>query len=529
MVEIVRIHENMVDTPSAEIVGAKAANIVRMAKLGVPVPPAFVLPIELCRPVVAGDEIADCELRDALEEGIGFLEEITDRKFGDGRNPLLVSVRSGAARSMPGMLETVLDVGCSHTALRGLIRVTGNPRFAWDCRRRFLESYSETVLNLGPDILRRVCDDMLRAERAETEQDLDCEALERLVADIERCLDERDLDVPEKPNRQLLDAARAVYLSWGSERASTYRRLSGLEDLEGTAVTVQAMVFGNRGLRSGSGVAFSRDPSTGERKPIIEMLVDAQGEDVVAGRFTPHDENAIELINPELAQKLREVLSKLEGEFTDVQDIEFTVEDGTLWLLQTRSAKRTPTAELKIAVDLVTEGVIGEAEALKRVARLSLDSIGTTHFEGEEAAVSCGIGAAAGVATGRAVFESGRTEQFMQSGEPVILVRPDISTSDIAGFVAASGILTAAGGRTAHAALVARQLGKACVVGCSALVIDTISRRARLGERLIAEGDWISIDGGTGDIFLGRRKIGTVRPERDLAQIATWRARIAAE
>ena len=529
MVEIVRIHSGMPDTLAPEIVGAKAANISHMAKLGIPVPPAFVLPIQLCADIIKGDSAADLDLKSGLAEGIEFLEEQTGLKFGDGRRPLLVSVRSGAARSMPGMLDTVLDVGCTMAAAHGLIRMTGNPRFAWDCRRRFIESYGEIVLGLDASIFKRVCDEMLRTERANDERDLDSEALERMVDDFERVLEEDDIEIPDSPEKQLRNAARAVYRSWVSERAVTYRRLSGLDALAGTAVTVQAMVFGNRNLSSGAGVAFSRNPSNGDPEPVVEVLIDAQGEDIVAGRQTPDDEKAVENLNSAVARQIRETLSQLERHFADVQDIEFTIDDGKLWLLQTRAAKRTPLAECKFAVDLVHEGLVSKSVALKRLASLNFDQLGASKFDGDDVAVTRGIGASTGVAVGRVAFDSLNAERISRGGESVILVRPDISTSDISGFSVAAGILTAAGGRTAHAALVARQLGKACVVGCNALAIEPGQPRARLAEAIISEGDWISIDGNSGDVFLGRRPIVIVRPEEELREIESWRGFIAAE
>jgi len=523
MVRIVRIVDGMAEMPSPEHIGAKAANIAHIARLGIPVPPAFVIPIELCMRVIQGDADTDRVLRDALEEGIGFLEETTALKFGGNRAPLLVSVRSGAARSMPGMLDTVLDVGCCIAATRGLIRRTGNPRFAWDCRRRFIESYCETVSGMDRAALQRVRLAFLRTEQADFERDIDCEAMERLAGALERLADDGDVEIPESPFKQLHEAARAVYRSWISDRAVTYRRLSGLDDLAGTAVMVQAMVFGNRGRMSGSGVAFSRDPSKGARDPVIEVLIDAQGEDVVSGRLTPDGEEAIEHLDGRLAIQLREILSRLEREFADVQDIEFTIEDGKLWILQTRNAKRTPMAELRFAVDLVKEGLISRETALSRLASINLDALKTTRFDNAGDAVAQGVGAGAGVASGRIAFDSAGAKRLSADGAPVILVRPDVSTADVAGFASSCGILTAAGGRTSHAALVARQLGIVCVVGCATLAMEPGITRARLGKVFVEEGDWLSIDGNGGDVYLGRHNIISVRPDEDLQEVESWR------
>ncbi|MDC7987908.1 PEP/pyruvate-binding domain-containing protein, partial [Rhodoplanes sp. TEM] len=352
----------------AEAIGAKAANLHRLMRLGAPVPPAFVLPIALCGAVLAGDPAAAAQVRAALREGIAFLEQATGRRFGDRRSPLLVSVRSGAARSMPGMLDTVLDVGATLTAVRGLVRATGNPRFAYDCRRRLLESYGETVLGVARTAFAARRAELMRGEGVATEDDLDGEALERLAAACEEVSSRAGAGVPDDPVAQLEAAAMAVFRSWTGDRAEAYRALEGLGDLRGVAVTVQAMVFGNRSLRSGAGVAFSRDPSTGAAAPVVEMLFAAQGEDVVSGRRTPQSGEAFAAALPEAAARLGDLLVRLEREFADVQDVEFTVEDGTLWILQTRAAKRTPAAALRFAVDFVRAGLIGPAEALRRLA-----------------------------------------------------------------------------------------------------------------------------------------------------------------
>ena len=339
---ITRIHVGSREQVAAEVVGAKAANLARVSSLGLPVPPAFVLPIELCAAIVDGDSLARQQLASGLAEGIEFLEEMTGRRFGDHRRPLLVSVRSGAARSMPGMLDTVLNVGCTPAAVHGLVRATGNPRFAFDCRRRFLESYGSVVLGVGTVTFKSELLSMLTAESCATEQALDGEALERLAASYQRVIEEESA-LADAPMEQLRWAAEAVYHSWASERATTYRKLAQFQDLRGTAVMVQAMVFGNSGqAASGAGVAFSRDPSTGADTPIIEIIFGAQGEDVVSGKQTPDTEDAILRTLPAVREQLRNALVRLEHEFADVQDVEFTIEDGKLWILQTRAAKRSP-------------------------------------------------------------------------------------------------------------------------------------------------------------------------------------------
>jgi pyruvate,orthophosphate dikinase len=519
--QIVRIGHGPTRQVSAETVGVKAANLARMAALGLPVPPAFVLPVELCAAIVAGDPDAERHLADGLREGIAFLESVSGKQFGDRRRPLLVSVRSGAAQSMPGMLDTVLDVGCTAAAVRGLVRMTGNPRFAWDCRQRLLEGYATIVVGSDPAPFTTRAREMMVEEGVDSGRELDGEGLERLAADYGVLL---GADAPpDDPMAQLTSAARAVYRSWMSERAQTYRRLQHLERLQGTAVTVQAMVFGNCGSSSAAGVAFSRDPSTGAAQPVIEVLFEAQGEDVVAGRHTPETEEALARALPAVAAQLRDILGQLEREFGDVQDVEFTIEDGRLYMLQTRTAKRTPRAALRIAIDLVHEGLITPAQALRRLDGIELDALSRQRLLDTHDPVARGVGASSGVACGRAAFDSAAAEQLTGCGDPVILVRPDTNTGDVAGFAVSAGIVTAVGGRTAHAALVARQMGKPCVVGCDRTVVDIARRRAQFATAAVAEGEWISIDGDSGDVYLGRREVVTERPEDELAEVERWR------
>ena len=521
--QIVRIGDGDHRPHSDQTIGAKAANLARMAALGLPVPPAFVLPVRLCAALAARDAQAERALQDGLKEGIAYLETVTGKRFGDRRRPLLVSVRSGAARSMPGMLDTVLDVGCTPAAVRGLVRTTGNPRFAWDCRRRFLEGYAETVLGLEPAPFVTRLADMVASEGVENDRDLDSEALERIAAADQTLIEEGDDGMPDDPMEQLVGAAHAVFRSWTSERAAIYRRLQNLDHLQGTAVTVQAMVFGNSGPSSGSGVAFSRDPSTGGAQPVIDVLFDAQGEDVVSGHRSPETEEALVRKLPAVATRLREILQRLEREFGDVQDVEFTIDDGRLWILQTRAAKRTPRAALKIAVDLVREGLITQSEALGRLEGLDSAALAETRLVDAIDPVLRGIGASAGIAAGRVAFDSESAKRLAGTGDPVILVRPDTSTADVAGFAVSAGILTAIGGRTAHAALVARQMAKPCVVGCIGLTVAVSTHSARLAGATIAEGDWISVDGHNGGIYLGRLETILVRPEAELAEVARWR------
>lgn len=521
---IVRIGGPATAQPSADLVGAKAANLARMAALGLPVPPAFVLPVDLCADIISGKTDAERDLREGLKAGIAYLEQATGKIFSDHRRPLLVSVRSGAARSMPGMLDTVLNVGCTSAAVHGLIRTTGRPRLAWDCRRRFIESFAETVLGVDPAPLAAHLAALVASEQVTSDRELDSEAMERLAADEQALVEAGTDGWLDDAEAQLEAAARAVYQSWMSDRAQTYRKLQDLDHLRGTAVTVQAMVFGNGGLASGAGVAFSRDPSTGTRQPMIDLVLDAQGEDVVSGRRTPDSEDTIARALPNLKTELGAVLQRLEQEFGDVQDVEFTVEDGKLWILQTRAAKRTPRAALRMAIDLTHEGLITPDEALARLAAIDLDALVETRLAAPADPAAHGIGASGGLAAGRVAFDAESAKRLAASGEPVILMRPDTSTADVAGFAVAAGIVTSVGARTSHAALVARQLGRPCVVGCDAVVVEPEADRARLGAGHIVGGDWVTIDGDEGVIYLGRLGIVTARPDAELAEITRWRS-----
>lgn len=511
-----------------EIAGSKAAELWCMSRLGLNVPPAFVLPTALCEPVNRQDPKALAALDRGLSDGIARLEETTGRRFGDERRPLLVSVRSGAAQSMPGMMSTILDVGLNEKSVRGLIGLTGNPRLAWDSYRRFIQMYSEVVDGVPAEAFEARLAAMIRSEDIPGESDLDPEALERLTREF-RDIAYRAIGraIPEAPMEQIRAAARAVYNSWESHRAIEYRRLNKLDRLAGTAVTVQAMIFGNGGGKSGAGVAFSRNPATGANGLYVDFLFDAQGEDVVAGRRIPGDAVMLAARLPEVAEELADGASRLEREFRDVQDIEFTVEDGRLFFLQTRSAKRTPRAALRILVDLVHEGLLDPATAAARAKEIDLDRVGIMRFADKAPAIAGAISASPGVATGRVAFDTARTKELAASNEPVILVRRDTSTEDVAGFAVASGILTASGGRTAHAAVVARQLGKVCLVGCRELKIHANGSGGEIGGHEIKDGDWISLDGETGEVTLGRRDIVVQMPQAELAEIDAWSRRSA--
>ncbi|MFC0219764.1 PEP/pyruvate-binding domain-containing protein [Pseudochelatococcus lubricantis] len=511
---------------SARDIGSKAAQLRLMSRLGLRVPPAFVLPTALCGPVNRSDEDALRQVRDALTMGIRFLEQETGRVFGDPRQPLLVSVRSGAERSMPGMMDTVLNVGLNEAAVYGLMRLYGDPRLAWDSLRRLQQGYGEVVAGIGAGVFEERLAVLVAEEGVAADADLDSESLERLALDYRRAMQGIGKPLPVDPAEQLERAALAVYRSWEAPKAREYRRLNHFEDLTGTAVTVQAMVFGNAGGASGAGVAFSRDPATGAPGVYADFLFDAQGEDVVSGRRLPGDLSLLERRLPHVARELVAGIAQLEAAQKDMQDVEFTVEEGVLYFLQTRAAKRTPRAALKVAVDLVEAKTLTPAEGRALLAGVDLDKIVLTRFAGEEAPAATGIPASPGTVAGRAAFDSETATRLAGQHEPVILIRHDIATDDVAGIAAASGTLTAAGNRTAHAAVVARQLGRACVVGCRALGFAEKDGRTSvtIGDHTVSSGDWLSIDGSSGAVYLGRREVVTVRPEAELAIVAGWGA-----
>jgi pyruvate,orthophosphate dikinase len=511
----------------ARHVGSKAAELARLSALRLPVPPAFVLPTSLCAGVIVGSDDAMKAMRKGVVAGVGWLEAATRRRLGDGRTPLFVSVRSGAEKSMPGMLDTVLNVGMNASSVHGLIRMTGNPRMAYDSYRRFIQSYAEVVAGAAPGSFAGLLAQMIAAEGAANEAELDSEALERLTDEFLALATHLGHAPPLDPSDQIADAAQAVYRSWESARAKEYRRLNSMTGLAGTAVTVQAMAFGNSGGDSGAGVAFSRDPATGAKELYVDFLADAQGEDIVSGRRSPSDAALLQKRMPEVARQLEEGARALEAACGDVQDIEFTVERGVLWFLQTRTAKRTPRAALKIAVDLVEEGVIGRSEALARVAEVDLAAARASRFAEPAEPAAKAVVASPGVACGRVCLTTGRAKETAARGEPAILVRRDTSTEDVAGFAVADGILTAVGGRTAHAAVVARQLGKVCLVGCRALAVDERQGSAVLGGKTIREGDWIALDGASGEISLGRRAI-VAEETPETAIVRQWREEAAA-
>jgi pyruvate,orthophosphate dikinase len=518
------------DTPApAEtllpIVGNKAFNLMRLAALGLPVPPGFVLSTDFCRAFIAAGYRLPAKMPELLAKEIRRVERASGLLFGDRHRPLLVSVRSGAAASMPGMMDTLLNIGLSDRTLPGFIGLTGNPRLAWDCYRRLIQSFAETVQGVAAAPFDAATAAALGHAGATSVSELDTLALRELVRSLlEVYADEAGGPFPQAPSEQLEAAVEAVFLSWKSPRAVEYRRLNGLDGLAGTAVTVQRMVFGNAGGRSGAGVGFTRDPATGEKRLYLDFAANAQGEDVVSGRYGLTRADGLERLMPPNYGELREVVRRLETAFLDVQDFEFTIENGKLFLLQTRRAKRTPWAALRIAIDLAEEGLIAPDRALAQLTAIDLDKLVRRRVRIGETPLARGVPASLGVASGPIALSSAAAEAFAKDGKTPILVREDTVTADIAGMAVAAGILTARGGRTSHAAVVARQLDKVCLVGCEALTVAGDEQSCRIAGDTLQQGDIVTLDGESGAIYRGEIAAIEERPIAALAKIAAWRA-----
>jgi pyruvate, orthophosphate dikinase len=513
--------------PAKESVGSKAHNLMRLAASGFPVPPAFVLGTDICRDYLRQGAAALTGLAEVLDGELRELGMRTGRRFGDAKRPLLVSVRSGAAISMPGMMETVLNVGLNETTLRALTRMTGNPRLGHDCRCRLIQQYGEVVHAIPPanfDARR----DALRSEYGVSDiGELDTSSLAAMAGAFGEVFEEATGQrFPNDPLLQLQAAIEAVFRSWVSPRAQSYRELNGISDDLGTAVTIQAMVFGNLGPASGSGVGFTRNPADGANAIYVDYLANAQGEDVVAGRRRAMDVIELERRAPHAYRVLGDARTVLEREFRDMEDFEFTVEEGGLFLLQTRSGNRTPLAALRIAHDLAQEGIVSRSEELARIAALDLDAIETVRLKpaAGQTAFARGTAASAGVAIGAAVFDPERVAAVKERGHAVVLIRESAETSDIAALSQAAALIAAEGARTSHAAVVARELDKVCIVGCERLVIDPSGQRARFGDETIEEGDVLTVDGATGDVHRGVVEVVRERPTALLAAVAAWRA-----
>jgi pyruvate, orthophosphate dikinase len=510
---------------STEIAGNKAANLSQLDRSALRVPPAIVLGTAFCEAYFEHDRHLAADFPQQLHGYIRQLEEVTGLRLG-GRLPLLVSVRSSPPVSMPGMLDTILNVGLTESTVHALVRRTGNSRMAWDAYRRLVRAFGETVFNTPSDAFDRLTTRYVSDGSVLDVRDLDPLALRSLARDSVDVL--RGLTgatVPADPLMQLVQAVEAVWRSWMSPRAQAYRRMNGVNATSGTAVLIQMMVFGNAGGSSGSGVGFTRNPTNGDDEPYVDFLFNAQGEDVVSGRQASTDVARLPKVLPAVHAELRRAKSRLESEFRDMQDFEFTVQDGCLYFLQTRAGKRTPWAALRIAIDLAAAGIIDQATALERVVAYDLEAIHRTRLQsdGGDAPIGTGVPAGLGVAVGTIALDSA-TAQRMSNDGSVILVRTDISPDDIAGLASAAGIITARGGRTSHAAVVARQMAKACVVGCSALHVDVERRCCSFGNHTLQEGAALTVDSDSGHVYAGRVPVLIERPIEALATIKNWRA-----
>ena len=517
------------DATMRDLLGGKGAGLAEMTNAGLPVPPGFTITTEACNDYFSAGERLPDGLWDDVLEAVREVERRAGKGFGDVQNPLLVSVRSGAKFSMPGMMDTVLNLGLNEQTLEGLIALTGNERFGWDAYRRFIQMFGRIVQGIDGERFDRALDEAKDRHGAKADTDLDAAAL-REVVDTYKGIVREDTgrDFPEDPNDQLDLAVKAVFASWFGKRAHDYRVFNKIPHDLGTAVNVVTMVFGNMGDDSGTGVAFTRDPSTGEKVLFGEYLTNAQGEDVVAGIRTPQRISHLEQEIPEAYAEFQRIAGRLERHYRDVQDMEFTIERGKLYMLQTRNAKRTAAAAVKVASDMVDEGIITRAEAVARVEPAQVDQLLRDQFDpaAKQSArrVTQGLNASPGAAVGKAVFDADTAVEWVQRGERVVLVRVETSPDDFHGMAVAQGILTARGGATSHAAVVARQIGKPCVAGCSELEVDYATRQASANGVTFTEGDPISVDGSTGELFVGALPTVSARFEEqpDLQRILGW-------
>ena len=496
------------DATMRNLLGGKGANLAEMTNIGLPVPQGFTITTEACTQYYEdGREIND-EIQGQINEYIEKMEEITGKKFGDKENPLLVSVRSGARASMPGMMDTILNLGLNETVVETIAAKSGNPRWAWDCYRRFIQMYSDVVMEVGKKYFEELIDEMKAKKGVSQDVDLTAEDLKELASQFKAEYKEKiGEDFPDDPKKQLMGAIKAVFRSWDNPRANVYRRDNDIPYSWGTAVNVQSMAFGNMGDDCGTGVAFTRDPATGEKKLMGEFLTNAQGEDVVAGVRTPMPIAQMEEKFPEAFEQFKQVCKTLEDHYRDMQDMEFTVENKKLYMLQTRNGKRTAQAALKIACDLVDEGMRTEEEAVAMIDPRNLDTLLHPQFDAAalKAATPMGkaLGASPGAACGKIVFTAEDAKAWAERGEKVVLVRLETSPEDIEGMKSAQGILTVRGGMTSHAAVVARGMGTCCVSGCGDIVMDEENKKFTLAGKEFHEGDAISLDGSTGNIYDG--------------------------
>lgn len=507
-----------------DLLGGKGANLAEMNKMGLPVPKGFTISTKACIKYYDKDESYEEDLKNQINEKLEELEN-TGKKLGDAENPLLVSVRSGASVSMPGMMDTVLNLGLNEETAKGLAKKTEDERFTYDSFRRFIQMFGNVVMGIEHDKFEKIIEKIKEEEKVENDTEISVEGLKKIISEYKQIvLDEKGKEFPEEPKEQLFMAINSVFDSWNNKRAITYRKVNGIPDDLGTAVTVQEMVFGNMGNNSGTGVGFTRNPSTGEKEHYGEYLLNAQGEDVVAGIRTPNPLENLKNDLPEVYEELIKVINLLEERYKDVQDFEFTIEKGRLYLLQTRTGKRTARAALRIAVDMVKEEIIDKDEAIRRIDPEQLVQLLHRRIDPQSdiEPVAKGLQASPGAAFGKVVFTADEAEEMGEKGENVILVRPETTPDDIHGMVQSKGTLTSRGGMTSHAAVVARGMGMPCVAGCGEISIDLSNETFKVKDKVVKKGDIITIDGGNGKVFLG--EVPMVEPEinEDFETLLSW-------
>ncbi len=510
-----------------ELLGGKGANLAGMTNLGLPVPPGFTVTTEACTKYYDDGKKIDKEIENQIFDCLARLEKKMGKKFGDIADPLLVSVRSGSRASMPGMMDTILNLGLNDNSVVGLATKTGNARFAYDSYRRFIQMFSDVVMEQDKTVYERILDEIKEKKHYKGDTDLTADDLKEIVKLFkDNYKKNQGVEFPQDPKVQLLEATKAVFRSWDNPRANTYRRMNDIPYNWGTAVNIQSMVFGNKGETSGTGVAFTRNPSTGENKLYGEYLMNAQGEDVVAGIRTPKSIDELKAQNPELFDEFVKITQKLEKHYKDMQDMEFTIEEGKLYMLQTRNGKRTAKAALKIAVDLVKEGMIDEKKAISMIEPKSLDALLHPQFEGKALksakVIAKGLPASPGAACGKVVFTAEAAVERAKKGEKVVLVRLETSPEDIEGMYASQGIMTARGGMTSHAAVVARGMGTCCVAGVSDITVDEEKKVLIIGGKKYTENDYLSLDGSTGNVYGEAIKTEDASVSGDFGTIMAW-------
>ena len=504
------------DATMKNLLGGKGANLAEMTNIGIPIPMGFTVTTEACNKYYDDEKVITPEIIEEIHATMNKLEEVTGKSFGGTVNPLLVSVRSGARASMPGMMDTILNLGLNDETVEVVAKETGNERFAYDSYRRFIMMFADVVMDVDKKDFEEILHEMKEEKGVELDTELSAEDLKELVVKFKNYYKERKgEDFPQDPRAQLIESITAVFRSWDNPRANIYRRMNDIPSSWGTAVNVQEMVFGNKGETSGSGVAFSRNPATGERKIFAEYLMNAQGEDVVAGIRTPQPIEELEKQMPETYNQFVDIVNKLENHYHDMQDMEFTIEEGKLYFLQTRNGKRTAQAALKIAVDMVEEGLVTKEQAILMMDPKQLDTLLHPAFDTEEMKkheiIATGLPASPGAATGKIAFSALEAKERHEAGEKVILVRQETSPEDIEGMIAAEGILTVRGGMTSHAAVVARGMGACCVAGAGSIKVDEKNKTMTVNGKVYSSDDYISLDGSAGDVYEGN--IATVEPE----------------